>query len=285
MFLFAQNQVVGFTTWARTERAYVEDLERSRQTDQMESLNQGTRAAVDSLQVKLERVENELKVYRVMQDAKLQRLIDSNDRLTQAILRLTNPVAGGVVTTAVIPLPPAPALNVNNQPALTDTPVDDSPEFPGLSDEDSEPVAPAPPAAVAAVVPGLPAVVTATIEPRASLGHLVDVEFRRRAQQDATQILQEMPIAPPLANTSCPPTWVKCLRDWRGNNLSFWVSSTAKEKEGWAQSICSAYRKRLSIHTEIERYLAADNAEGDMSRPLCTLDLAAEALDTLRQTT
>ena len=273
--------MVGFATWARTERVYVEDLERTRQTDQMESLNQGTRAVVDSLQVKLERVENEFKVYRVMQDAKFQLLIDSNDRLTQAILRLTNPVVVGVDNTGAIPVPVPPPGIVNNQPASTDTTVEEPQDFPGSSEGDDDVDAVPPPTAAVAVV--VPVAVTGRNQHASSRGHLVDEAFRRRALEDATQVIQDMAIAPPLVNTSCPSTWVKCLRDWRGNNLAYWVRSSADDIKGWDPRVASAYRKRRSIHTEIDRYLEADNAEGDLSRPLCTLDLAAEALDTLRR--
>jgi hypothetical protein len=248
----------------------------------MASLNRGTRAAVDSLQVKLERVENEFSVFRAMQDSKFQLLIDSNDRLTQAIRRLTNPIVAGIVNhTAVIPHPPAPPINPNNQPAPAVDSTDGPQDFPAAPDLDDDTDVAIPQVVVDPPVP--PAVGTETTRHGASLGHLVDLEFRRRAQADATQVIDSVPIAPPLHNSSCPPTWVKCLRDWRGNNLSFWSNAPKEQKDGWSNKIGSAYRKRLSIHTEIERYMASDNAEGDMSRPLCTLDLAAEALDTLRR--
>jgi hypothetical protein len=56
----------------------------------MAALNWGVRATVDSLQGKLKCIENELWEYQLMQDKKLQALIDSNEKLAQAIFCLTN---------------------------------------------------------------------------------------------------------------------------------------------------------------------------------------------------
>jgi hypothetical protein len=282
--LFAQNQIVGYPTWASTERGYVEDLERTRQSDQMSSLNQGTRAAVDSLQVKLERVENEFRVYRVMQDTKFQDLIDSTNRLTQAILRLTNPADDGGVENGVVPLPPPPLPGPpNNQPAANEVDGEDEvlPPPNGVTGPTGTEEAPDPvlPPDVIAAVP-VPRTAARINEHAASRGQLVDAEFRARALADATQVIQAMPVAPPLGNTNCPHTWVKCLMEWRGHNLQYWLTDDGK---GWHRSLRNAYNKRRSIHAEIERYRDTENAEGDMSRPMCSLDGAAAALETLRR--
>ena len=133
--------------WARTQRAYVEDLERTHRTDDMAALNGATQAVVASLQGKIECVENEFRDYRVMQDTKFQALIDSNERLTQAILRLTNPVdhhGGG--NGGPPPPPPPPRGCRNNQPvARDDADVDNAAETidDPMEEEEKEDDAPA----------------------------------------------------------------------------------------------------------------------------------------------
>jgi hypothetical protein len=85
----------------------------------MECLNQATRAAVESLQLKFERVEIEHNQFRVMMDTKLQALVDSNQRLENAILRLVDsPIHNGVHAGGPPPPPPLPPARVDNQPRL-----------------------------------------------------------------------------------------------------------------------------------------------------------------------
>jgi hypothetical protein len=245
----------------------------------MASLSRATRAAVDSLQGKLEVVVSEFKEYRVTQDAKLQALIDSNERLTLAILRLVNPVDDG--GNGVLPPPPPPQPgNPNNQPAPRRSDGDDDVEGDAEEEEEKqeeqeeqeEDENGGSQETAAAATP-------AGHQPAVSQGQLVEAQFRLQANRDATSVIQGMALQPPLKNKKCPGTWSTCLQNWQGNNLQYWES---KSKAGWDKDVVRAFNKRLSIHREMVRFRTLENEEGDATAPICTMEIAARLLDELR---
>jgi hypothetical protein len=244
----------------------------------MAALNQATRAAVGALQGKFERVENEFRDYRVMQDTKFQALIDSNERLTQAVLRLSNPVDDGGHG-GPPPPPPPPQYPPNNQPDFGRDESEDE-EGGGRMEEEKEEEdvgAPAQPAAGAAVQPPID---RRRDNQQLSLGRQAERMYREQAQRDATQVIQGMAVQPPLKQKKCPGTWFGCLVDWRGNLLEYWVE---KARAGWDPKVVRSFNKRLSIQREIRRFRDLENDEGEASAPLCTLDMAAKQLDRLRK--
>jgi hypothetical protein len=282
-----QNQIVDFSTWAATERLYVEDLQSTRRRDEMVALNVATRAAVESLQLKFERVEIQFSQYRAMADTKLQALVDSNERLTNAILRLVDsPIHNGVHAGVPPPPPPLPPGRDDNQPRLPeDVPAGSRVSDPvrPLTEEQEEQV----PEGVSDQVDLEDVAAAATNQPPAatnvvavSRGELVETEFRARARIDARQVIQGMALQPPLKNARCPSTWVKCLTSWQGQNLQYWAE---RPSTGWDTGVVSAFNKRKGIHREIVRFRDVDNAEGDVASPLCTLESAAKLLDRLRK--
>lgn len=261
----------------------VEELERTRRTDDMVALDGATRAAVASLQGKLESVENRFREYRVSQDIKLQLLIDSHEKLTAAILRLA-PVDHGENGD---PPPPPPVGPLDNQP-FSDSDPEEEPEVGRIEEEeveeskeeeereeieDQDGADEAPPVAAAA------AAIPARIRPVPSRGRLVERQFQAQANLDARQVIQGLPLQPPLKNKKCPATWTACLHQWQGNNLSYWEGHN---KGGWDGRVLRAYNKRLSIQKELIRYRTLENEEGDATTPICTLELAARLLDELR---
>jgi hypothetical protein len=110
-------------------------------------------------------------------------------------------------------------------------------------------------------------------------GELAETAFRERARADARQVIQGMPLQPPLAGARCPTTWAKCLISWEGQNLQYW---SERATSGWDRGVISAFNKRKGIHREILRFRDVDNSDGDVASPLCTAESAAKLLDRLR---
>ena len=256
----------------------------------MAALNVTTQTAVETVQTQFIELNQEFKEYHPTNDLQMQALLRNQNLILQVLNSLPNRLATtivGIGNGGESPLPPPPpplhqpaAMNVppqvlQGQQPTVDPPLEeeekDDDGAPGVPDEEEAP-APQEPAAVAAVAAVPPRRAGATRQ-----GHRSEA-LRQALAENALEVINGQPVQP-ACDPRRPVGYRLCLNEWKANDYDYFRHLDDAVKKRW--DFKARFQSRVSVIEEIERLQRAEDEQRDPTLGSCTLEEAADLLDSM----
>ena len=252
---YFKNQIPGYEQWALADaKQQVKVLRESRREDQIKALNEGTQAAIASLQdtiLSLQRKFDAAVSRTALLEQKLDASLANSARMVEAVEQINRLLRHQAHQYFLLQHPPQQQQQLQQHQGLP------APIQPPQAQE--PPLPPPPPHAAPPAVDAQPAAL-----------HDAAAAQRAAVARDAVGVLRRTPRVPAIGGR-CPSTWEASHQEWELCELSTFL---LHDQKGWPRVSRTRYNKRRAIHEELLR----------MSLSRLDLDLAGVAswLDDIR---